>query len=152
MNLELSILKSLYFTNPQSIADLSSNIGKSVPNIKKTVDNLLDAAISGYQIAIEAINKIGYMLGKGVATLMHIINPAKIIISGRGAKAGAVLSHQIQSAVLEFSIHRLSEDTTVEISKLKNAQRLGAACIAVEHSEWKDLKLDDSINLTQQTQ
>ncbi|TJZ60656.1 ROK family protein [Sphingobacterium olei] len=117
-----------------------------------TGDELLDAAVSGDQLAIEAINKIGYMLGKGVATLMHIINPEKIIISGRGAKAGRILSHQIQSAVLEFSIHRLSKDTTIEISKLKNAQLLGSACIAVEHSKWKNLKSESSINLKQQTQ
>ena len=117
-----------------------------------TGDQLLDAAISGDQLAIEAINKIGYMLGKGVATLMHIINPAKIIISGRGAKAGRFLSHQIQSAVLEFSIHRLSRDTSIEISALKNPQLLGSACIAVEHAKWKNLKSDNSINFKQQKQ
>lgn len=117
-----------------------------------TGDQLLDAAISGDQLAIEAINKIGYMLGKGVATLMHIINPAKIVISGRGAKAGRFLSHQIQSAVLEFSIHRLSRDTHIEISKLDHPQLLGTASIAVERAKWKNLKSDNPINLKQQKQ
>ncbi|WP_409151422.1 ROK family protein [Sphingobacterium sp. BS-2] len=96
-----------------------------------TGDQLLSAAIHGDQLAMEAVNKIGYMLGKGIATLIHIINPELVLISGRGAKAKDVLLPKIQSAVLEFSIKRLSQNTKIEFSNTENIQLLGSTCICI---------------------
>ena len=98
-------------------------------------NDLLDAAIAGDQLAMEAINRIGYMLGKGIATLIHIINPQKVIISGRGAKAQDILLPQIQLAILEFSIQRLSKDTTIEFSNTDHIQLLGSTCICVLNAD-----------------
>ncbi len=99
-------------------------------------DQLMDAANEGDQLAIETINKIAYMLGKGIATLIHIINPEYVVISGRGAKVGRILLPQIQSALLQYSIDRLSKHTTVLVSELTQAQLLGGACVAVEKAKW----------------
>ncbi len=96
-----------------------------------TGDQLLSAAIQGDQLAMEAVNKIGYMLGKGIATLIHIINPELVLISGRGAKAKDVLLPKIQSAVLEFSIKRLSQNTKIQFSNTENIQLLGSTCICI---------------------
>ncbi|WP_400262351.1 ROK family protein [Sphingobacterium sp. SG20118] len=57
-------------------------------NLLAQGDALLESAINGDQLAVASLGKIGYMLGKGIATLIHILNPEAIIISGRGAKAG----------------------------------------------------------------
>ncbi|MBE8719983.1 ROK family protein [Sphingobacterium pedocola] len=152
LEVEASLLAAVESATEKMVKGEQSLLSPTFRKTRKiTGDELLDAAVDGDQLAIEAINKIGYMLGKGIATLIHIINPAKIIISGRGAKVGHILTPQIQSAILEFSIHRLSKNTAIEISKLENAQLLGSACIAVEHSKWKNLKLESIINLKQQT-
>lgn len=104
-----------------------------------TIDQLIAAALNGDQVAIESFARIGYMLGKGIATLIHIINPEKVIISGKGAEIGQILLPQIQASMLEFSIQRLSKDTIIEISSLHNAQIIGTAAIAVSSSNWKIL-------------
>lgn len=99
-------------------------------------EQLMDAANEGDQLAMEALNRIAFMLGKGVATLIHIINPEYVVISGRGAKVGRILLPQIQSALLKYSIDRLSKHTGLLISELKQVQLLGGACVALDKAKW----------------
>ncbi len=99
-------------------------------------DQLMDAANEGDQLAMESLNKIAFMLGKGVATLIHIINPEYVVISGRGAKVGRILLPQIQSALMKYSIDRLSKHTRVLISDLSQVQLLGGACVALDKAKW----------------
>ena len=99
-------------------------------------EQLMDAANEGDQLAMEVLNRIGFMLGKGIATLIHIINPEYVVISGRGAKVGRILLPQIQSALLKYSIDRLSKHTSLVISELKQVQLLGGACVALDRAKW----------------
>ncbi|MGE8291127.1 MAG: ROK family transcriptional regulator [Sphingobacterium sp.] len=97
-------------------------------------DTLIEAAKLGDQIAINNLGKIGYMLGKGISTLLHILNPNKIIISGRGAEVGDIIAPQIQVAINEFSIPKIAKMTKIEISELhKDAQQMGTAALVAEH-------------------
>ncbi|WP_426790404.1 ROK family protein [Sphingobacterium sp. WOUb80] len=97
-------------------------------------DALIEAAKIGDQLVIYQIGKIGFMIGKGISTLLHILNPNKIIISGRGAEIGNILMPQIQNAVNEFSIPRIARMTKIEISTLhKTAQQRGTTALVVEH-------------------
>lgn len=106
---------------------------------KIDIASLMNAANSGDQVAIASFSPIGYMLGKGIATLIHIINPEVIIISGRGSEIGGILLPRIQSSILEFSIQKLSKYSSIKISKLKNAQIIGSAAIAIASLDWKTL-------------
>ncbi len=104
----------------------------------KTMSNksnaLIEAAKIGDQLVIYQIGKIGFMIGKGISTLLHILNPNKIIISGRGAEIGNILAPQIQNAMNEFSIPRIARMTSIEISNLhKTAQQKGTTALVVEH-------------------
>jgi len=104
----------------------------------KTMSNknnaLIEAAKKGDQLVIYNIGKIGFMIGKGISTLLHILNPNKVIISGRGAEIGNILGPQIQNAINEFSIPRIAKMTEIEISGLhKTAQQKGTAALVVEH-------------------
>lgn len=100
-------------------------------------EHLLIAYEKGDQLTIRAIKKIAHMLGKGIATLIHILNPQKIIVSGRGAAFGEALVPQILSAVQEYCIPRLARQTKLEISNMADVQILASACIAVQQLEWK---------------
>lgn len=103
-------------------------------HLKKS-ETLIRLALEGDQLAIYTLNKSGYMLGKGIATLIHIMNPEKVILSGRGSRAGAILMPQIQTAINEFCIPKIAQKTTIEISELKNnAQLIGSACLVLEYS------------------
>ncbi|MEI2275127.1 ROK family protein [Sphingobacterium sp. ML3W] len=104
----------------------------------KTMSNknnaLIEAAKIGDQLVIYHIGKIGFMIGKGISTLLHILNPNKVIISGRGAEIGNILGPQIQNAINEFSIPRIAKMTEIEISGLhKTAQQKGTTALVVEH-------------------
>lgn len=98
---------------------------------------LIKAVFQGDPLAINAVNKSAYMLGKGIATLIHILNPEKIIISGRGSEVGAIVLPQIQTAVHEFAIPRLAAQTEIKISQMPhNIQLLGSMCTIIDKYNW----------------
>ncbi|MCA5006707.1 ROK family protein [Sphingobacterium bovistauri] len=92
---------------------------------------LIQAYKLGDQLTIHAIKKMGFMLGKGIATLIHILNPEKVIISGIGGVFGDILLPEIQSSIHIYCIPRLSKRTTIEISDLDNIQLIASASIAM---------------------
>jgi len=100
------------------------------------INDILVAANNGDQLAISSFRNIGYALGKGIATLIHIINPEKIIVSGYGIYIQQIIKPPIQSALIEYSIRRLSEKTEVQISHLENVQLIGTMASAVAHLDW----------------
>lgn len=97
---------------------------------------LLKAANMGDQLAINLLSKSGFLIGKGIATLIHIMNPQGVVISGRGAIASKILMAPIQQAVNEFSIPMLAEQCVILPSKLnKDAELLGAATLVMEKTQ-----------------
>lgn len=101
---------------------------------KQPGDHFLDAASQGDPVAVSILSEAAFQLGKGVVMLLHIMNPEKIIISGRGAIAGKMFLPPIQQAINEYCILRIAEQTTIEISNIaKDAELLGAAALVVEH-------------------
>jgi len=96
---------------------------------------ILQAANTGDQLAINLLSKAGFLIGKGIATLIHIMNPQGVVISGRGAMAAKILMAPIQQAVNEFSIPMLAEQCVLLPSKLnKEAELLGAATLVIERT------------------
>ncbi len=67
-------------------------------------DAIMDAANSGDQFAIELLSDAGYKIGKALAILIHIMNPASIVLSGRGAIVGKILLAPIQQALTKYCI------------------------------------------------
>lgn len=103
---------------------------------KSEGDHLIDAARKGDQLAITAISDAAFMMGKGIATLIHIMNPERIVLSGRGAATGKLLLPPVQRAINEFCIPKLVEHTTVVVSNLGyEAELRGAASLVVENSK-----------------
>jgi len=97
-----------------------------------TYERLAHAYNIGDQLAIEAIKRIGHMLGKGIATLIHILNPEKIILAGKGTVFGEIILSEVQSSIHLYCIPRLSDQTKLELSELKDVLTLAAACTVIE--------------------
>ncbi len=98
-------------------------------------DHFLDAVINCDPLAISILSNAAFQIGKGLAMLIHILNPECIVLSGRGAKAGKMLLPPIQQAINEFCIPRIAEQTTIKLSNLANdAELLAAASLTVENS------------------
>src|SRR6185295_4887393 len=100
------------------------------------IDAIMKAAQSGDRFAIELFSEAGYNIGRGVAILIHILNPEIVILSGRGSSAGKVLMAPIQQALNEYSIPRLSHNTSIEVSGIGYmAELIGAAALVMENFE-----------------
>ena len=97
-------------------------------------DLVMEAALKGDQFAIELLSEAGYAIGKGLAVLIHIINPSAIILSGRGALVGKLLSASIQQSLHKYAIPRLAESTELRISQLgSDAALIGSAALVMEY-------------------
>ncbi|WP_447641309.1 MULTISPECIES: ROK family protein [Chitinophagaceae] len=85
-------------------------------------------------LAIELLNEAAYNIGRGIAVLVHIFNPKKIVLSGRGAMAGNVWLPPIQQAINEHCIRRLSENIEIVVSDIGHqAEQIGTAALVVEN-------------------
>ncbi|WP_395625809.1 ROK family protein [Daejeonella sp.] len=114
---KLSILKNLNLENVEEAARL-----------------ILDAAIQGDAFAIELISEAGYNIGRGIAILVHILNPQTIVLSGRGSLGGKLWTTPIQQALNEHCIPKIAENLEIEISTLGGmAELYGAAALVMEH-------------------
>lgn len=97
----------------------------------------LEAAKNRDPLAISILSDAAFLIGKGLATLIHIMNPECIVLSGRGALAGKILLPPVQQAVNEFCIPRIADRTTIVLSDLAaDAELLAAASLVVEKSPY----------------
>jgi len=94
---------------------------------------IIEAARRGDQFAIGLFDKIGKQLGKGIATLIHLYNPQKVIIGGRLSKASDYILAPVQQSLNRFCIAKVKEDTMVEISTIiGDSGIIGAAALVME--------------------
>lgn len=94
-------------------------------------------------LAISILSETGYHLGKGIATLIHILNPKCIVLAGRGAKAGKMWLPSVQQAINEFCIARIADQTKIVISDLaEDAELLAAASLVVENSKFEEITIN----------
>lgn len=105
-------------------------------HVEQSLGSIIKAALNGDQYAIELISEAGYNIGRGVAILIHILNPKEIILSGRGSSVGKILHAPIQQAINEHCIPKLSAHTVIQISELGyEAELIGAAALVMENYE-----------------
>ncbi|MEO6719838.1 MAG: ROK family protein [Ferruginibacter sp.] len=105
-------------------------------DLELACDAIIKAVREGDQFAVELFSKAGYNIGKGVAVLIHLLNPKMIILSGRGSSAGQIWQAPIQQALNEHCIPRLHQSTSIEISTLGiHAELIGAAALVMENYE-----------------
>ncbi len=113
---------------------LQKQLNSANENLEQSSTAIIDAAIKGDRLAVELLSEAGYHIGRGVAILIHLMNPETIILSGRGAVAGRVWQAPIQQALNEHCIPRLAANTSIRISDLGyEAGLIGAAALVMEN-------------------
>jgi predicted NBD/HSP70 family sugar kinase len=101
---------------------------------------IVSAAGRGDKFAVEVLSEAGYNIGRGVAILIHLLNPEIVILSGRGSSAGKLWQAPIQQALNEHCIPRLSVNTEIGISVLGyHAELAGAAALVMDNYDREDL-------------
>lgn len=95
---------------------------------------LLDAAGRG-GVAAEVLDETAAYLGAGIANLVNLFNPERIIVGGwAGLLLGARLLPKITAAAAEHALDHPFAQATIELGRLgPDAVALGAATLPVEH-------------------
>jgi predicted NBD/HSP70 family sugar kinase len=115
------------------------SIIKNLPDdFEEASTAIINAALKGDQLAVELLSEIAYNIGRGIAVLIHILNPELIIISGRGAMAGNMLLAPIQQAINKYCIPQLAAYTKVTVSSFSNsAELIGGGTLVIENYDKK---------------
>ncbi|TAN19688.1 MAG: ROK family protein [Chitinophagaceae bacterium] len=127
---------SLLIMAKKAVEDIQAGLvsGIKLQDVKHMSDVIMAAAKNGDQYCIELLTHLGFMLGKGIAILIHIMNPGIIVVSGRGAKAEKILMAPIQQALTQYCIPRIAENTAIMFSHLGDGAGLvGSAALVMEH-------------------
>lgn len=133
---ETSLLVLLHKAEEGLRAGRTSTLPKSFPvgDIEKDCESIMQAAYKGDKFCIELLAEIAYNIGRGIAILIHILNPQSVILSGRGSLAGKLWMAPVQQALNEHCIPRLADHTVVEVSKLGyEAELIGSAALVMEN-------------------
>lgn len=113
----------------------------SVEHAEQAFQDIIKAAGKGDKFAVEILSESGYNIGRGVAILIHLLNPEVVILSGRGSSAGKIWQAPIQQALNEHCIPRLASNTEIQISSLGyQAEVTGAAALVMENFEKNEFK------------
>ena len=90
--------------------------------------DILKAANKGDQFSIEILEEAGKYLGIGIAMLINIFNPEKIIIGGTFTQVASYILDVTKSNAMKHSLTQLNKSVNFEVSNLRNnASALGVA-------------------------
>lgn len=139
LEVETSLLVMTQRAKEEIKAGAATSMTELFKNEDRNVGDLfLEAARNRDPLAVSILSDAAFLIGKGLATLIHIMNPECIVISGRGALAGKVLLPPVQQAVNEFCIPRIADQTTILLSELAaDAELLAAASLVMENSKFE---------------
>jgi len=109
--------------------------GRAIPRTdeQSQLDFLLDAAERS-AVAAEVVDEtVGY-LGAGIANLVNLFNPERIVLGGwAGVALGARLLPEIRTATAAHALRHAYEQTSIELCRLgQDAGAVGAATLPVE--------------------
>ncbi len=82
----------------------------------QTLDELLTLAQAGEVAAIQIFEEAGHILGLGIANLINLFNPKKIIISGEGTREGDFLFIPMMESIQRNTMPGLFNPNIVEIA------------------------------------
>lgn len=79
---------------------------------------VVEAILAGDQLAIDQLNQMCDYLGKGLVTLIHLLNPEMIIIGGKIAHAGKFVINPVTMSMNKYAMDRISSETELVSSNL----------------------------------
>ncbi|HTT89191.1 MAG TPA: ROK family transcriptional regulator [Acidimicrobiales bacterium] len=97
-----------------------------------TIAAMREAAEGGDRAAGSALVRAGHMLGLGIASLVTLLNPRLVILSGEGAQAGPLRLDTALATARERAFGGLAKDAEFVVDTTDDlAWARGAACIVL---------------------
>ena len=120
---------------------------EELPSALKGLKNISVQSVTYYcdqgdQVAIEAMRRLGFMLGLGLANYASTLNPEAIILTGDMMQAGKWLLKPMRKSFDEHVFHNIQGETRLLVSILKEGERdvLGASALAWDVKEYSLFK------------
>ncbi|MBS4219308.1 ROK family transcriptional regulator [Bacillus sp. FJAT-49711] len=92
---------------------------------------VFEAAISGDALSKDILEKTGEYIGIGLTNLIHILNPAKIIIGGGVANASPIILPKIKETILKRGLTSQAKSTPIYCSNLGSYGTAIGACALI---------------------
>ena len=132
--------RGLLMTVNELLAEGEPSALRDLKNI--SVETVTYYCDQGDRVAIEAMRRLGFMLGLGLANYASILNPEAIILTGDMMQAGKWLIRPMRKSFDEHVFHNIQGETRLLVSILKEGERdvLGASALAWDVKEYSLFK------------
>lgn len=125
-------------------AGLKNGHSSLIPNLMSaqnesslSVELIKQAADAGDEVAIESFSEVGSAMGQGIAGIVNIFNPEKIVIGGTLSTASGYLLPAVKEVVSQRALNDVLRKTEVIPSVFgDDASLFGAVAIVVEDIMW----------------
>ena len=98
-----------------------------------TFEEVVTAAKKGQKALREIFQQAGQFLGLGLAGMIQVFNPAKIIISGDGVRAGDLMFKQMHATIAAHTNDELFTATEIAVQKWRDTDwARGAASLVLQ--------------------
>lgn len=102
-------------------------------NAPLTLPLIIEAAEMGDKESIEALTETGELMGLGIANLIDIFNPERVVLGGALSMAGKYLLPPIEKAVKRTALPEIHTQVEIVLSAFgPDASVMGAAALVVE--------------------
>lgn len=123
-----------YIADPALLRMAKAAVSRGeLPETARDLDNLVQLAQEGHPVAINIFDQAGQILGRGIANLINILSPQKIILSGEGIRAGDLIIEPMRKTAAQYVMSGLSADTEIEVDVWNDdAWARGAASLVLQ--------------------
>jgi predicted NBD/HSP70 family sugar kinase len=109
-----------------------TSIGSTGQLCELTIADVAAAADDGDELSRQVLARAGHYLGRGLATLMTVINPRLVIVSGEGVRAGHWRFDAMREAIESTIFPELNAEIIFAPEPLDDARwARGAACVVL---------------------
>ncbi len=124
-----------------TVSQLTNRFSSALSKI--TVDDIIDCAQNGDELAISLLNKISTKLAWGLSILIQLYNPELIVLNGALAKAGKYILMPIQQALNQYCLENISHHVKIEISEMGEQSGLKGTSVMTFQKIFRDKSLDN---------
>lgn len=101
-----------------------------------SIDQIYAAATQGDPLAVRwAVTELGYWFGVGIANLVNVFNPERVILLGKPTVLGDPFVERIREVVASSALPLLADRVEIHLSKLGERVRVLGPAAMVMHEE-----------------